>query len=396
MADSAMPWVKLWNDFLDDPKMGRLARSTRLTYIELILIAGECDANGNLTNGEIPMTVDDITWRLRVDKESFIADLKALMKAGVIQLLGGTYLVVNFEKRQGRSQTEKRAMWRERQTRYREKQTKQDIPAALEVTNALVTRDTPVTNASSIEKRREEERRGEERSGAFAPPHHDDGEIPESFRKGGERNPEISGAVAPDTPDSNCKQVLSDDSNGKQPITNVPEESRNRESRIEESRGPALQAPPPSQIPQNGVHESEQEPAHKPRDLLFDAVAEVTASNPTLLGSRIAKLANELRKLNATPEQVHQVARWYAVNDWRGKKGEKLTFEILKEVWELGVRNTRLTPAIAGGKNVRRPQAPDSTEEQREAARAEARKRIAERAARKAAMESHESTTEIN
>lgn len=89
--------------------------------------------------------------------------------------------------------------------------------------------------------------------------------------------------------------------------------------------------------------------APAPRDVLFDAVAEVTSSNPKLLGSRIGKCVSQLAKIGATPEQVHQVAEWYAANDWRGRKGEKLTFSTLSEVWEAGMQNKTL-PANGNGR----------------------------------------------
>lgn len=81
---------------------------------------------------------------------------------------------------------------------------------------------------------------------------------------------------------------------------------------------------------------------HKPRerDLLFDAVAEVTLSNPGIksMGARIGKCTAELRGIGATPEQVHQVADWYSKYEWRGQAGNKLTFGILLEVWECGIK----------------------------------------------------------
>lgn len=92
---------------------------------------------------------------------------------------------------------------------------------------------------------------------------------------------------------------------------------------------------------------SPKQASERPRNPLFDAVAEVTASNPKLLGSRIAKCTNDLQKIGATPEQVRKVATWYRANDWRGRKGEKLTFSVLIEVWDSGIRGT---PAPANGK----------------------------------------------
>lgn len=121
-------------------------------------------------------------------------------------------------------------------------------------------------------------------------------------------------------------------------------------------------------------------PKPRERDLLFDAVAEVTLSNVTLQGSRIGKVTADLRKINATPEQVHQVATWFAENDWRAKAGGKLTFAILMEVWECGVKNVKME-VKKNGKMTLRAQVPEATDQERDIAREKAAARIAERRA---------------
>lgn len=113
MANSSMPWVKLYLDLLDDPKIGKMPRSTRLRFIELMLLAGECDADGDLVSGGNFMSTLDIAWRLRDSVESVEADILALSDAGVLMVDdGGGICVTNFAKRQGRSQSEKREAWR--------------------------------------------------------------------------------------------------------------------------------------------------------------------------------------------------------------------------------------------------------------------------------------------
>ncbi len=163
------------------------------------------------------------------------------------------------------------------------------------------------------------------------------------------------------------------------------------EGKVKENRTADAVAPP-APVPESPSKPKDGKRA-KPRNLLFDAVAEVTASNPKLLGSRIAKCAGELSKINATPEQVRQVAAWYSANDWRGRKGEKLTFATLTEVWDLGIRNEQVIPnghsppsrkqQTPAERAYQRGQIQDSTEAEREIAREQAKQRIAAREAYK-------------
>jgi hypothetical protein len=153
-----MPWIKLYSDFLDDPKVGFLSDAAQLLFVKLVLLAGECDAEGYIANGETGLTSAQVAWRLRMPLPSFRESLSELERAGLVQD-GDMILVVNFQKRQDRSQSEKREMWRERKRRQRDSEN--------------VTRESPVTPASVPPLEREGERdqsRGEGEENASAQP----------------------------------------------------------------------------------------------------------------------------------------------------------------------------------------------------------------------------------
>lgn len=62
----------------------------------------------------------------------------------------------------------------------------------------------------------------------------------------------------------------------------------------------------------------------RPRDLIFDAVAEVSKLDPVAAGSFIAKAANLLRKARRTPEQVKRFGEiWYTREYPGGLKDRK-------------------------------------------------------------------------
>ena len=126
MASSSMPYIKLYTEMLDDHKLGRLPISAKWHFVALLLLAGECDAEGYLVNGDDPMTLDDIAWRLRDD--SINGNLDLLISEGLLTEDDGIWLVCNFAKRQGRPQYEKRKAWRERKRRQREQEGKDELP----------------------------------------------------------------------------------------------------------------------------------------------------------------------------------------------------------------------------------------------------------------------------
>jgi len=147
---TSMPWIKLYTEMLDDPKIGLLSVELRWRFVELLLLAGECDEDGLLLISEKPMTVPDMAWRLRADEQVLGTELEELQQAGLIDFKDSTWYIVKFSERQGRPQKEKREQWREAQQRHRDK--------ADDVID-----DTSISHAPREEEIREEkeERRGE-------------------------------------------------------------------------------------------------------------------------------------------------------------------------------------------------------------------------------------------
>jgi hypothetical protein len=116
---STLPWIKLHLDLLREVRFGQLPESARLRYIELMLLAGECDAEGYLRAGEYELTCGDLAWRLRLPLEKIKADVDTLLGAGLLEIDEGSYLLPDFSERQGRMLSEKRANDRQRQARSR-------------------------------------------------------------------------------------------------------------------------------------------------------------------------------------------------------------------------------------------------------------------------------------
>lgn len=106
-----MPWVKAYTEMLDDTKLLRLNDACCWRFMQLILLAGVCDAEGLLTTGTGPMSLDDIAVRLRARPSRLAPQMESLISVGLIENTANGYCVVKFAERQGRKQSEKREKW---------------------------------------------------------------------------------------------------------------------------------------------------------------------------------------------------------------------------------------------------------------------------------------------
>lgn len=153
MTTTQMPWIKLYTELLDDPKVSELKLAEQMIFVKLLLFAGECDREGLLGDDEGGYSMSKIAWRLRIP----VADLRhaasRLLSLGLIEELAGGLVIPAFTARQGRPQSERQQMWRDAQHRRRHG-------------------EEAVTPESSMTPRpREEKRRGEveeRREGAAA------------------------------------------------------------------------------------------------------------------------------------------------------------------------------------------------------------------------------------
>ena len=91
---AAKYWVKLYHEILDDPKMGTLSDHLYRRVIELFLLAGEYNDNGDLPK------VTDMAWRLRTTDDELLKDLEALADKDIICQQNGNWKVTHFEERQ--------------------------------------------------------------------------------------------------------------------------------------------------------------------------------------------------------------------------------------------------------------------------------------------------------
>ena len=134
-----MPWIKLYSEILDDPKVGTLSGNQFSDFVKLLLVAGETESR----NGDLPYTDERLAWRLRRPLDELMESIEALIREGILCRNGdGLLSFVNFEKRQygPPSATPKRV--RERVTRHRDKEGEKESDDETEVKQL---RNEPVT-----------------------------------------------------------------------------------------------------------------------------------------------------------------------------------------------------------------------------------------------------------
>ena len=149
---AGMPWIKIYTEMVDDVKLSRLTDAQKWRFIQLIILAGECDAGGALVTGDSRMTHEDVCWRLRCDSQTLENDIEKMIASGLITEKKGVLTVIKFSERQGPTQETKREAWRRRQEDHRNK-----------VKDENVTGDKSVSHATEEEKKKREEE--EEESG---------------------------------------------------------------------------------------------------------------------------------------------------------------------------------------------------------------------------------------
>lgn len=195
--NSAMPWIKVYTEFVDDAKFASCTDGVKLRFIQLMLIAGECDADGDLIAGGEWLKLDQIAWRLRVMCDQLDSDIQTLIALGVIAKKKQGLTVVNFDKRQGRPQSVKREQWRTQKQRQR------GVRADIERTDAGV-RLTDKDKDKERDKDKDKEassasfninNRGASRHDADDETKHDDAKRRESLDLFGIREPELSRLV---------------------------------------------------------------------------------------------------------------------------------------------------------------------------------------------------------
>jgi hypothetical protein len=151
MSATQMPWVKLYTEMLDDPKVSELDPYQFQVFVQLVLFAGECDMDGLIGDATGPFVLAKVAWRLRHRESNLRHAVSRLMSLGLIEERDGGLWIPKFSARQGRPQAEQRQMWRDQQRKHRAEP------------------DSVMHDSSLSPRSRGEESRGEKKRDSAAP-----------------------------------------------------------------------------------------------------------------------------------------------------------------------------------------------------------------------------------
>ncbi|MCJ7532763.1 MAG: DnaD domain protein [Anaerolineales bacterium] len=133
----SLPWIKLFCEMLEDPKMGRMSEWLFCRCVKLFLMAGREGKEGMLP------PVEDIAWSLRLDEDKTAQTLRDLAEVGVThQTVDGSWWITNFSKRQAISDGAKRTR------EYRERLKQQAVTVTSHVMSPVST-STSASDSSS-------------------------------------------------------------------------------------------------------------------------------------------------------------------------------------------------------------------------------------------------------
>ena len=95
------PWIKMWLEGLDDPKLTRLSLAERGAWWELLMLAGKCKAGGKILSGNQALDMDEIADALHVktseDRLALESMITKMEKRGsLVWNEGHTLTIVNW------------------------------------------------------------------------------------------------------------------------------------------------------------------------------------------------------------------------------------------------------------------------------------------------------------
>ena len=127
------PWLKMWVEWVDDPKMLSLSLAEQGAWWRLCTLAKKCAADGFLVKGHgAPLSLDQIADTIRIktkaDRKVFDSMVEKMTDQGSLHWNDDTLVITNFAERQAKTTSETPEAVRERVRLHRERQAVTKIP----------------------------------------------------------------------------------------------------------------------------------------------------------------------------------------------------------------------------------------------------------------------------
>ena len=120
------PWLKMWVEWTDDPKMLSLSLAEQGAWWRLVTLAKKCSAGGSLVKGRgAPLSLNEIAATMRFmtkpDRKVLDSMVEKMVDLGSLHWNSDTLVVTHFADRQAKTTSETPEAVRERVRKYRER-----------------------------------------------------------------------------------------------------------------------------------------------------------------------------------------------------------------------------------------------------------------------------------
>lgn len=158
------PWLKMWAEWLGDPKMDSLSLAEQGAWWRLISLAHQCANDGALTEGGLPMSMEAIMKSLKISDELDRAPFKSMVDKMTIRKSihhnGDTMIITNYKRRQEMMPSNLPEAVAERQREHRRKGKEEKESHEKVVTSAAVSPLTTPTLLPESKNKRQRQRKG--------------------------------------------------------------------------------------------------------------------------------------------------------------------------------------------------------------------------------------------
>ncbi|MBA7606559.1 hypothetical protein ES703_13709 [subsurface metagenome] len=151
------PWLKMWVEWIDDPKMLSLSLAEQGVWWRLLTLAKKCMADGFLVKGNgAPLSLNEIASTLRIltrpDRKVFDSMIKKMTDQGSLEWNSNALVITHFAERQAKTSSETPEAIRERVRLHRERQ-RQPVTEnpLLPLTTPTTIKDTDIDTEAEVE-----------------------------------------------------------------------------------------------------------------------------------------------------------------------------------------------------------------------------------------------------
>lgn len=121
----ALPWLKMWVESVDDPKVTGLSLAERGAWWGLLGLAGKLGAGGKLVSSGQSLDMEEIADALHIkgtgDRQALESMITKMEKRRSLKWNGNVLVIVNWEKRQRKPPSAAPAAVAQRVRDYRER-----------------------------------------------------------------------------------------------------------------------------------------------------------------------------------------------------------------------------------------------------------------------------------